>query len=183
MASIDSVEFGRPEPVAMEPQAYRSWLQRIQRPDGSWAAGFSARTLADAANISYRQADYWARESILIPEILKANGSGSHRQYSFEDICRGALISRLIGEFGSSDEARGHTLEAASLWVERIRQSGKRICEASGVLAPTPDPDSPLLLKGPISPELQRYVALHEQDIRALATVASERIILPPQAA
>jgi len=58
--------------------------------------GFRGPVACRAAGITYRQLDYWARTSLVTPEIRGAEGSGSHRLYSFRDILLLKVIKRLI---------------------------------------------------------------------------------------
>lgn len=47
---------------------------------------FSSRQAAEAAGITYRQLDYWARTEVLGPSLRSATGSGSRRRYSLADV-------------------------------------------------------------------------------------------------
>lgn len=46
--------------------------------------------------ISYRQLDYWARTELAVPSIQPAQGSGTQRLYSFEDLVELKLIKNLL---------------------------------------------------------------------------------------
>jgi DNA-binding transcriptional MerR regulator len=46
--------------------------------------------------ISYRQLDYWARTGLVTPSVRAADGSGSHRLYSFGDLVELRIIKRLL---------------------------------------------------------------------------------------
>jgi len=58
--------------------------------------GFRAPAAAQAANVTYRQLDYWARTGMVEPSIQTAAGSGSQRLYSFRDIVVLKLVKRLL---------------------------------------------------------------------------------------
>ncbi|MGO1975180.1 MAG: MerR family transcriptional regulator [Propionibacteriaceae bacterium] len=58
--------------------------------------GFRGPVACNAAGITYRQLDYWARTGLVKPEVRGASGSGSHRLYSFRDILILKVIKRLI---------------------------------------------------------------------------------------
>src|ERR671912_1489219 len=58
--------------------------------------GFRGPIACNAAGITYRQLDYWARTGLVVPEIRSATGSGSQRLYSFRDILMLKVIKRLI---------------------------------------------------------------------------------------
>ena len=58
--------------------------------------GFRGPVACGAADITYRQLDYWARTGLVVPEIRAAGGSGTQRLYSFRDILLLKVIKRLI---------------------------------------------------------------------------------------
>ena len=58
--------------------------------------GYRGPTACNAAGITYRQLDYWARTGLVVPEIRGASGSGSQRLYSFRDILILKVIKKLI---------------------------------------------------------------------------------------
>jgi DNA-binding transcriptional MerR regulator len=64
----------------------------IDRP----ANGFSGTRTADIVGISYRQLDYWARTDLLRPSISEATGSGSRREYSYNDLLELKVIKKLL---------------------------------------------------------------------------------------
>lgn len=62
-------------------------------PDG---VGYRGTIACQAAGISYRQLDYWARTGLIEPTIRPAQGSGSQRLYSFTDVLVLKVIKRLL---------------------------------------------------------------------------------------
>jgi DNA-binding transcriptional MerR regulator len=58
--------------------------------------GYRGPTACAAANITYRQLDYWARTGLVEPSIRSATGSGSQRLYSFKDILVLKIVKRLL---------------------------------------------------------------------------------------
>ena len=50
--------------------------------------GYRGPTACNAAGITYRQLDYWARTGLIEPTVRGAKGSGSQRLYSFQDVKR-----------------------------------------------------------------------------------------------
>ncbi|MGH3344535.1 MAG: MerR family transcriptional regulator [Carbonactinosporaceae bacterium] len=58
--------------------------------------GYRGPTVCAAAGITYRQLDYWARTGLIEPSIRPAQGSGSHRLYSFRDILVLKVVKRLL---------------------------------------------------------------------------------------
>jgi DNA-binding transcriptional MerR regulator len=58
--------------------------------------GFRGPTACNAAGITYRQLDYWARTGLVEPSVRSATGSGTQRLYSFRDILLLKVIKRLL---------------------------------------------------------------------------------------
>ncbi len=58
--------------------------------------GYRGPVACSAADITYRQLDYWARTGLVVPSIRSASGSGSQRLYSFRDILVLRIVKRLI---------------------------------------------------------------------------------------
>jgi DNA-binding transcriptional MerR regulator len=59
-------------------------------------AGYRGPTACNAAGITYRQLDYWARTGLVEPSVRGATGSGTQRLYSFRDILLLKVIKRLL---------------------------------------------------------------------------------------
>jgi DNA-binding transcriptional MerR regulator len=62
----------------------------------SVAKGFRGPQVCKIVSISYRQLDYWARTGLSTPSLQPAQGSGSQRLYSFEDLVELKLIKKLL---------------------------------------------------------------------------------------
>lgn len=60
------------------------------------AVGYRGVTACQAVGISYRQLDYWARTSLVVPSIRDASGSGTQRLYSFRDLVVLKVVKRLL---------------------------------------------------------------------------------------
>jgi DNA-binding transcriptional MerR regulator len=58
--------------------------------------GFRAPQVCSIVGITYRQLDYWARTDLLVPSLQTAQGSGSQRLYSFQDIVQLRVVKRLL---------------------------------------------------------------------------------------
>ena len=58
--------------------------------------GFSSKRTAEIAGITYRQLDYWTREGIVHPSLIRASGSGSRRTYSYRDLLELRVIKTLL---------------------------------------------------------------------------------------
>nr|WP_239679420.1 MerR family transcriptional regulator [Natronosporangium hydrolyticum] len=82
------------------------------------AVGYRGVAAMNAAGISYRQLDYWARTGLVEPSIRAAAGSGSQRLYSFRDLVVLRVVKSLL-EAGVSlqnirraiDTLRAHGVE------------------------------------------------------------------------
>ena len=80
--------------------------------------GYRGPTACSAAGITYRQLDYWARTSLVVPSIRSAAGSGSQRLYSFKDILVLKIVKRLLDT--------GISLHNIRVAVDHLRQRGVR---------------------------------------------------------
>ena len=78
--------------------------------------GFRGPIACNAAGITYRQLDYWARTGLVVPEIRGAAGSGTQRLYSFRDILILKVIKRLIDA--------GISLQQIRTAVQHLRDRG-----------------------------------------------------------
>ena len=78
--------------------------------------GFRGPIACNAAGITYRQLDYWARTGLVVPEIRGAKGSGSQRLYSFRDILILKVIKRLLDA--------GISLNQIRAAIEHLRARG-----------------------------------------------------------
>jgi DNA-binding transcriptional MerR regulator len=78
--------------------------------------GYRGAIAARAAGISYRQLDYWARTSLVVPTVRDASGSGSQRLYGFRDILKLKLVKRLLDA--------GVTLQQVRVAIEQLQAEG-----------------------------------------------------------
>jgi DNA-binding transcriptional MerR regulator len=58
--------------------------------------GYRVPEVCKIVGISYRQLDYWARTELVTPSIRDAHGSGSQREYSFQDLVTLRVIKSLL---------------------------------------------------------------------------------------
>jgi DNA-binding transcriptional MerR regulator len=90
--------------------------------------GFSGPTVCRLTGVTYRQLDYWARTELVTPSITPAQGSGSKRQYSYEDVLEVKVIKSLLNA--------GVALNRARQAVACLRQSlGADLASSSLVLS------------------------------------------------
>lgn len=78
--------------------------------------GYRGQVACNAAAISYRQLDYWARTGLVVPTIRPASGSGSQRLYSFRDIIVLKVVKRLLDT--------GVSLHNIRIAINHLRERG-----------------------------------------------------------
>ena len=78
--------------------------------------GYRGPTACNAAGITYRQLDYWARTGLVEPTVRGATGSGTQRLYGFRDILLLKVIKRLLDA--------GISLQQIRTAVNQLRESG-----------------------------------------------------------
>ncbi|GAA1463112.1 MerR family transcriptional regulator [Williamsia maris] len=78
--------------------------------------GYRVPSACQIAGITYRQLDYWARTSLVVPSIRSAAGSGSQRLYSFKDILVLKIVKRLLDT--------GISLQNIRVAVDHLRKRG-----------------------------------------------------------
>ncbi|MCW2612917.1 MAG: hypothetical protein QOC93_3060 [Actinomycetota bacterium] len=78
--------------------------------------GYRGPTACAAAQITYRQLDYWARTELVRPSIRPASGSGTQRLYSFRDILVLKIVKRLLDA--------GVSLQNIRVAVDQLRARG-----------------------------------------------------------
>jgi len=78
--------------------------------------GFRGPTACQAAGVTYRQLDYWARTGLVEPSVRSATGSGTQRLYSFRDILLLKIIKRLLDA--------GVSLQQIRTAVQHLRERG-----------------------------------------------------------
>ena len=78
--------------------------------------GYRGPTACAAADITYRQLNYWSRTGLVEPSMHAAHGSGSHRLYSFRDILMLKMVKRLLDT--------GISLQQIRAAVQHLRDRG-----------------------------------------------------------
>jgi DNA-binding transcriptional MerR regulator len=81
--------------------------------------GYRVPEVQRIVGISYRQLDYWARTGLVRPSIRDAQGSGTQRLYSFQDLLVLKVIRRLLDI--------GVSLQKVRKAVEYLRQSKQQL--------------------------------------------------------
>ena len=84
--------------------------------------GYRGPTACNAAGITYRQLDYWARTGLVEPGIRGAAGSGSQRLYSFRDILVLKVVKRLLDTGVSLQQIRTAVHELRERGIDDLAQ-------------------------------------------------------------
>jgi DNA-binding transcriptional MerR regulator len=79
-------------------------------------AGYRGPAVCDIVGISYRQLDYWTTTGLVTPSVRDAEGSGSQRLYSFEDVIQLKVIKKLLDT--------GVSLQRIRTAMEFVRERG-----------------------------------------------------------
>ena len=68
--------------------------------------GYGGPQATKIVDITYRQLDYWTRTGLVSPSIKSAEGSGTQRIYSFNDLLQLKVIKELIDAGASLQKVR-----------------------------------------------------------------------------
>lgn len=85
--------------------------------------GYRGPAVCRIVGITYRQLDYWARTGLVEPSLRKAEGSGTQRLYSFDDVVRLRVVKRLLDA--------GVALAKVRIAVEELRSRGRTLADAT----------------------------------------------------
>jgi DNA-binding transcriptional MerR regulator len=91
--------------------------------------GYRGPQVCKIVGITYRQLDHWDRTGLKSPSLMRANGSGSQRLYSYLDVLDLRIIKQLLDA--------GVTLQRARKAIDFLRESGAELTSASLVLGAT----------------------------------------------
>lgn len=87
--------------------------EKLARREEGWAkehaldGGYAAEEVMNLTGLSYRQLDYWSRTGYLTPSLMEANGSGTRRRYSENDLRTAQLTKTLLDAGLSLQRLRG----------------------------------------------------------------------------
>ncbi|MDQ6949729.1 MAG: MerR family transcriptional regulator [Actinomycetota bacterium] len=99
----------------------------VQAAEFTTETGYRGPQVCSIVGITYRQLDYWARTDLIRPSIADARGSGTQRQYSYQDLVELKVIKSLLDA--------GMALKKARRAIEYLRDHlGADIASASLVL-------------------------------------------------
>jgi DNA-binding transcriptional MerR regulator len=82
---------------------------------------FSAVEAARYAAVPYQTVDFWARSGFITPSLAAANGRGSDRRYSFDDLIALGVARELRKE--------GASMQALRKVVTALRTEGRSMAE------------------------------------------------------
>jgi DNA-binding transcriptional MerR regulator len=108
-AQPGQLQAGQLQPGQLQPAPVAGYGE-----DGS--VGYRGVTACHAVGISYRQLDYWARTTLVVPSIRDASGSGTQRLYSFRDLVVLKVVKRLLDA--------GVSLQNIRRAIETLRSRG-----------------------------------------------------------
>lgn len=96
-------------------------------------AGYRAPVACIAADITYRQLDYWARTALVEPSLRGANGSGSQRLYTLRDIVLLTTVKRLLDCGISLQNVRATLAELRDRDIEYLTGPLVLVSDGAGV--------------------------------------------------
>ncbi|MEX0705394.1 MAG: MerR family transcriptional regulator, partial [Nitriliruptoraceae bacterium] len=85
--------------------------------------GYRGPTVCRIVGITYRQLDYWARTGLVEPGMRKAEGSGTQRLYSFDDVVRLKVVKRLLDT--------GVSLQKVRLAADELVSRGRSVADTT----------------------------------------------------
>jgi DNA-binding transcriptional MerR regulator len=101
----------------MSTQRTNRYLRDIPLPGlDAGPRGYRGPAVCKIVGITYRQLDYWTTTGLVVPSVRNAEGSGSQRLYSFDDIVQLKVIKRLLDT--------GVSLQRIRAAIEFIRDRG-----------------------------------------------------------
>jgi DNA-binding transcriptional MerR regulator len=90
---------------------------------------FSAVEAARYAAVPYQTVDFWARSEFITPSLATANGRGSDRSYSFDDLIALGVARELRKE--------GASMQALRKVVTALRTEGRSMAEFRWIVVGT----------------------------------------------
>ncbi|MTV26850.1 MerR family transcriptional regulator [Nitriliruptoraceae bacterium ZYF776] len=85
--------------------------------------GYRGPAVCRIVGITYRQLDYWARTGLVEPSLRRAEGSGTQRLYTFDDVVRLRVVKRLLDT--------GVSLQKVRVAVEELQARGRSLADAT----------------------------------------------------
>jgi len=94
----------------------------------AFTKGFRGPQVCQIVGITYRQLDYWARTNLLTPSLIEAQGSGTTRLYSYEDLLSLKVIKQLLDA--------GVQLRSARRAIKCLNDNNQELSTANLVIGP-----------------------------------------------
>ena len=108
--------------------------------------GYRGPQTCKIVGISYRQLDYWTRTNLVVPSLQEAQGSGTQRLYSFNDLLQLRVIKNLTDAGASLQKVR-QAIEYVRDHLEDDWSKITIVADGSGVYACTSEAEVVDLLR------------------------------------
>lgn len=109
-------------------------------------AGYRGPQTCKIVGITYRQLDYWTRTGLVAPSLQPAQGSGTQRLYSFNDLLQLKVIKSL-NDAGASLQKVRQAIEYVRDHLDDDWSKVTIVTDGSGVYACTSDQEVVDLLR------------------------------------
>ena len=94
--------------------------------DATTGQGYRGPAVCKIVGITYRQLDHWTRTSLIEPSVASAQGSGSQRLYSYNDLVELKVVKSLLDG--------GLSLQRVRKVIEQLRDLGTDLAAANLVI-------------------------------------------------
>ena len=108
--------------------------------------GYRGPQACKIVDITYRQLDYWTRTGLVVPSIQAAQGSGTQRLYSFNDLLQLKVI-RSLTDAGTSLQKVRQAIDYVRDHLEDDWSKVTIVTDGAGVYACTSDAEVVDLLR------------------------------------
>jgi DNA-binding transcriptional MerR regulator len=108
--------------------------------------GYRGPQACKIVDITYRQLDYWTRTGLVVPSIQAAQGSGTQRLYSFNDLLQLKVI-RSLTDAGASLQKVRQAIDYVRDHLEDDWSKVTIVTDGAGVYACTSDAEVVDLLR------------------------------------
>ena len=108
--------------------------------------GYRGPQACKIVDVTYRQLDYWTRTGLVVPSIQAAQGSGTQRLYSFNDLLQLKVI-RSLTDAGASLQKVRQAIDYVRDHLEDDWSKVTIVTDGAGVYACTSDAEVVDLLR------------------------------------
>jgi DNA-binding transcriptional MerR regulator len=109
-------------------------------------AGYRGPQACNIVGITYRQLDYWTRTGLVVPSLREAQGSGTQRLYSFNDLLQLKVVKSLTDAGASLQKVR-QAIDYVRAHLEDDWSRVTIVTDGAGVYACTSDAEVVDLLR------------------------------------